>query len=400
LDSGEDFVWEEFGVSGAIFAMRIALWLAMLVLLVGCVWLVASLVRFLFNKNSFVIKLSMVIVGVVLFTAAIFCLSVTQNITTRMTREMQNRLMNVAELLAMQIPSEAFAELDSIDDYMGESYERVSRPLESVMLQQDEYAGMYCVLYKIIDGSVAEVFESDKNHGTVNYPYDWAMSDEMEILANGQPKTYMEPSWVDGGVIFALCPVYGKDREPLGLIEVGSDLAEFRKENRNLILTLFLNVISVSVTMIIVVLEILVFIDGRRKLRDLEAAGSPYIPVDLMRSATFLVYFIANMPTGFLPLYARNMIMADGRTFPFPTEFLIAAPISADVLLGAAGSLLGDWIVRKLGSRRTAIAGSVAITAGICLEAVSYDIFMLTAGFAVCGFGCGLILFLANLSIA
>jgi MFS family permease len=152
--------------------------------------------------------------------------------------------------------------------------------------------------------------------------------------------------------------------------------------------------------MIIIIMELLVFIDGRRKMIGPAAAEPSYVPVDMMRSATFLVYFIANISTGFLPLYARSMIAADSRTFLFPIEFLIAAPISADVLLGAVGSLLGDWIVGKLGFRRAAITGSAVITAGICLEAVSYDIFMLTAGFAVCGFGCGLILFLVHLRIA
>ena len=106
----------------------------------------------------------------------------------------------------MQIPSEAFAELDSIDDLMSERYEKATRTLEDVMLRQDGYAGMYCVLYKIIDGSIAEVYESDGDHGIVNYPYYWPIdgSDEMEILSTGNPKAYTYPSWVDGGVIFAL----------------------------------------------------------------------------------------------------------------------------------------------------------------------------------------------------
>ena len=401
LDGGRDSVSAEFEAGGAVFASRVGMWLAIFVFLAGGVWLIVSLSRFLIKKNSLVIKLSLAIIGGMLFTAAIFCLSVTRNITARMTQEMQNRLTNVAELLAMQIPGTAFAELDSIDDLMGEQYEKVTGPLENVMLQRDEYARMYCVLYKIIDGSIAEVYESDRNHGIVNYPYGWPLegSDEMEILSTGNPKAYTQPSWVDGGVIFALCPIYGETEEPLGLIEVGSDLAEFKRENRKLILTLFLSVISVSVTMIIVVLELMVFADGRGKMLEQAALGSPCIPVDLMRSAVFLVYFVTNITTSFLPLYARDMILTESG-FPFPMEFLIAAPISADVSMGAIGSLLGDWITRKLGLRRTAIMGGLVTTAGICLETASRGIFTLTAGFAVCGFGCGIILFLAHLKIA
>ncbi|MDR1979204.1 MAG: MFS transporter [Synergistaceae bacterium] len=402
IDKDGVSVREEFETADIVVVMRICAWIAALVFLAGCAWGLILLTRFLIRKNSFVVKFSSAVIVGTLLVAGVFCLIVTRDITNRMTREMLNRLTNVAELLALQIPGRAFDELDSVDDYMSATYVAVRESIENVVIRREEYAGMYCVLYKILDGSIAEVFDSDNDHGIVNYPYDWSLegSDEMEILGTGVPKTYTYPSWVDGGVIFALCPVYGDAEEPIGLIEIGSALAAFRRENRNLVLNLFLNVISMSIAMIIVVVELLVFVDARGKMAGLAARGSSYIPADMMRSAVFLVYFITNMATSFLPIYARDVILTEGRSFPFPIEFLIAAPISADVLMGAVASLLGDWIVRKLGLRRTAIIGGVVVTAGICLEVAFYDIFTLTAGFAVCGFGCGLILFLANLKIA
>ncbi|MCL2010577.1 MAG: MFS transporter [Synergistaceae bacterium] len=405
LDSEEKSVIDEFSVNNVIFALRLCSRLAVLILLAGCVWGMVSLARFLIRKNDFVINFSAaVIVGTMLITA-VFCLIVTKDITNRMTREMKSRLTNVAELVAMQIPADAFARLDSVSDYMNEDHSLISYTLEKIM-SRAEYSEMYCVLYKILDGSVAEVFESDNDHGIVNYPYDWPLegSDEMEILSTGQHKTYINPSWVDGGVIFSLCPVYGGDGEPIGLIEIGTALAAFRKETIDLILNLFLNVISVSVAMIIVVIELLVFVDGRRKT--LSAAGSPLdvsafrVPVDMVRSAVFLVYFITNVSTGFLPIYARELILKAGFSWSLPVEFLIAAPISADVFMGAIAALLGDWFVKKLGVRRTAIIGAAVIVFGACLAFAFYNFFTLTAGFAVCGFGCGLMLFLANLRVA
>jgi predicted MFS family arabinose efflux permease len=290
---------------------------------------------------------------------------------------------------------------------MNEDYAAVRDSIEKIIISRADYARMYCVLYRAIDGAIAEVFESENDHGIVNYPYDWPLegSDEMEILATGEGKTYVYPSWVDGGVIFSLCPIYGDTGEPIGLIEIGTDLAGFRKENRNLILNLFLNVISVSVAMIIVAVEVLMFAEGRGKMAGAAVSGQLRVPVEIMRGAVFLVYFISNISTSFLPVYARNLIVEKGISPAFgfaalPVEFLIAAPISADVLMGVIASLLGNWSIEKFGTRRAAVFAGLMVVAGICLECLSGAIFTLIAGFAISGFGCGFILFLADLHIA
>ncbi|MDR1515763.1 MAG: MFS transporter [Synergistaceae bacterium] len=398
---GEPRVLEVFEAGGGILALRVCAWLAALICLTGGAWGAVRLARFLVRKNNFVVKFSAAFVVGTLLITAVFCLMVTKDITNRMTREMLSRLTTTAELIAMQIPGEAFARLDSVDDTMGEDYAAVKGLIGKIVNSREDYAGIYCVLYRILDGSISEVFDSDNNHGIVNYPYDWPVegSDEMEILRAGIPKTYIYPSWVDGGVIFSLCPVYDYAGNPAGLIEIGSDLAAFRRDNRNLILNLFLNVVSMSIALIIIAIELLTFVGARAKMR-VSPLRAPSVPVDMMRGAVFLVYFITNMSTSFLPLYARDMILAGSEPILLPLEFMIAVPISADVLMGALASLFGDRIVRKLSIRRAAIAGGVVIVAGLCLEVVSNSIFMLAAGFATCGFGCGLTLFLANLRIA
>jgi predicted MFS family arabinose efflux permease len=407
LSGGEKFVLTELKLAFPIIAKRVCAWLAVLILLAYGAWAAFSFTRFLIRKNNFVIRFSAAVIAGIMFITAMFCLIVTKDITNRMTREMLQRLTSVAELLALQIPGESFVRLDSIDDTMNEDYAAVRDSIEKVIISRDDYASMYCVLYREIDGAIAEVFESENDHGIVNYPYDWPLegSDEMEILAAGEGKTYVYPSWVDGGVIFSLCPIYGDAGEPTGLIEIGTDLAGFRKENRNLILNLFLNVISVSVAMIIVAVEFLMFAEGRRKMAEAAALGKPRVPVEIMRCAVFLVYFISNISTSFLPVYARGLILGKGISPAFglealPAEFLIAAPISADVLMGVIASLLGNWSVEKFGTRRAAVFAGLMVVAGIWLECFSSAILTLTAGFAVSGFGCGFILFLADLHIA
>jgi MFS family permease len=392
--------FEEFSVSGAIMAKRVSVWISVILLVMyagmGAVWLS----RFIGKKRS-VVKISAAIIIGTLAITAVFSLIVMKNITDRLTREMLGRIATISELVAGQIPAESLSRLGGMGDYLGDDYTAVIETVDDILMNRDEYSGMYCVLYRILDGSIAEVYETDKNHGIVDYPYDWPVedSDEVEILNTGRYKTYIFPSWVDGGVIFVLSPIYGENGEPIGLIEVGSELSTFKRENQELVLTLFINVVSISIAMIIIMLEVLAFLDARRRVR-LGGPGGMDIPVDLARGAVFLVYFMTNISTSFLPIYARDMVQASGGTYPFPVEFLIAVPISADVLMGALAALFGDFICRKLGLKLTAILGAVLCAAGICVEFVFYSIATLIAGFAICGFGCGLTLFLAHLRVA
>ncbi|MDR1622263.1 MAG: MFS transporter [Synergistaceae bacterium] len=405
IENGQNAVLDRFAVSFKILAIRLGLWLSITVLSICLLWALIFLVRVIAaNRNDSLLKISCIVIPCTMIVTIVLCLIVTKETTNMMTTEMLTRLTSIAELVARQLPVDSLQGLNDVGDYMNDDYSSVKSLLEEALISKEEFARMYCVLYKILDGSISEVYDSDNNHGIVGYPYDWPVegSDEEEILTTGKYKTYIYPSWVDGGVIFSLCPVYGKNgngAEPVGLIEIGMDLAAFRKANRNLIVNIILNIVSMSVVMIIIAFEALSFLDARGRAARLMSSGAG-VPAFLMRSAVFLVYFTTNIATGFLPIYAREIIQAGGRDYPFPIEFLIAAPISSDVFMGALASLFGTSICRKLGIKITAILSGLLAVAGLCMEFLSADILWLTAGFALCGFGCGLTLFLANLKAA
>jgi predicted MFS family arabinose efflux permease len=402
IENGHNAVLEGFGVSFEILAIRIGLWLSMTVISVCLLWALVFAVRAIAaNRNDFLLKISGIVIPCTVIVTVVLCLIVTKETAGMMTAEMLTRLTSIAELIARQIPADSFQRLNGVRDYMNGDYDNVRKLLDEALISREEYARIYCVLYRILDGSISEVYDSDNNHGIVGYPYDWPVegSDEQEILTTGEYKTYIYPSWVDGGVIFSLCPIYGQNAEPAGLIEIGMDLAAFRKANRHLIANIILNIVSMSVVMIIIAFEALSFLAARRRAAMLMPLDG-CVPASFMRSAVFLVYFTTNISTGFLPIYAREVIHAGVRSYPFPVEFLIAAPISSDVFMGALASLFGTSICRKLGVKTVAVLSGLFAVAGLCLEFLSQDIIWLTAGFAVCGFGCGLALFLANLRVA
>jgi predicted MFS family arabinose efflux permease len=393
-----------FPASSRVIFMRLLTWLACGLLVLFLAYCVAALLLFVVRKNSFVAKFSTAVILGVIFVTAIFYLIVMKDISRRITGEMLNRFTTVGQLASRIIPKEAFVGLDSMDDYMGDDYQLVKNTIRNIFFNEAdiENENAYCVLYKVLDGAIAEVYTSD-GPGVVNYPYSWVFegSDEQHILETGEAKSYVFSSWVDGGVLFALCSINGEDGEPLGIIEVGTDLKSFQKDNSRLLTEIFLSIISVSVVIIMVSMEFLVFINARRKMNTLMTGGEGLgIPADLTRTAVFLVFFSTNMSTGFLPIYACDMIRQSGGMLGLSTEFLMAVPISADVLFGAVAALFGNFICRRLKIKYSAISAALLFIIGLGLQFAAANISVLSAGSAINGFGAGWMLYIINLSLA
>jgi predicted MFS family arabinose efflux permease len=402
--SGEVKKMTLFPASSRVIFMRLSIWLACGLLTFCIVYYVAVLLLFVVRKNSFVAKFSTAVILGTLFVTAIFFLIVTKDIYRRITGEMLSRFTAVGQLASRLIPKDAFADLDSMDDYMRDDYQLVKNTIRNLFFNEGDIKNenMYCVLYKVLDGAIAEVYTSD-GPGVVNYPFSWIFegSDEQHILESGETKSYVFSSWVDGGVLFALCPINGENGEPLGIIEVGTDLKSFQKDNSRLLTEIFLSIISLSVVIIMVSIEFLVFINARRKMNTLiNGEELLRIPADLTRAAVFLVFFSTNMSTGFLPIYARDMIKQSGGMFGLSTEFLMAVPISADVLFGAIAALLGNFICRRFKIKYSAVSAALFFTIGLGLQFGAANIVALSVGSAINGFGAGWMLYIINLSLA
>ncbi|MDR1874771.1 MAG: MFS transporter [Synergistaceae bacterium] len=411
---GEATCVESFPVSGKIFLLRLTLWLMPVLLAAYVIALVAAFIRYLVNKNDFVVRFSAAFMTGTVFVTVVLGLLAAKDFTGRMTREMLNHFTIVSRLMANQIPQDAFNSLNSMDDYMSDEYRTVQEQVEKLFSYNgEEYKNMYCVLYKNLDGAIASVYDSDGASDIVNFPYGWSAyegSDEQRILNTGEPKTYVLESWINGGVLFALSPVYGDDGAPLGLIEVGGDLTAFQKDIRNLLLDSLLNIASIAVAIIMITLEILIFIDARRQMRvknlatDVQTgapglAGCP-VPMDMVRTAVFFVYFTVNISTGFLPFYAREMVLRGNGLWGLSVEFLTAVPISTDVFFGALASVTGSLVCKALKVKRALQLSTLLLFGGLFMQFAAPDLIWLSAGSAINGTGWGLLLFVLNLYIA
>jgi predicted MFS family arabinose efflux permease len=152
-----------------------------------------------------------------------------------------------------------------------------------------------------------------------------------------------------------------------------------------------------------VALEIIIFLRGRaeyhKRRLSLQAGSALKVPNDLLRILVFIIFFITNMSTSFLSLYALN-ISGNETGLPIPKEVLAAIPISAEVLFGAVFSIMGNVVIKLIGQKKSVILGGVLFTAGLLIRLLLPNIWILTLGNSIMGSGWGILLLIVNTVIA
>ena len=377
--------------------------LALMIVLIGCVCLGGLLIHSIIKKGSTILKISSLVMIGTLCITGVFCLLVVQNFQDRMVKEMMDRAGAVAHITAKDLPKEEFKRIQHAYDYMGEDYNKVRDYIRSIFLSGDKsISDLYCVLYKVQDGNIVSTYTLEENTGSV-YVYDWAYedSDEQAIMTSKEARDYSSVSNSEGSYILTVAPIIDGDGEAIGLIEVGSDLTTFNKENQQMIIELFLNIMAIAVVVILVSLEVIIFLQARKNYKEkIVTVGDKAPSVELMRIVVFLVFFITNVVTAFLPLYAKRIVEESGGLWGIPIEVWMAIPISAEALFGAIFSIYGTFFIDRMGKRGAALLGSLFMLVGLVGRAVVPNILVFTLGNAVMGCGWGILLLIINATIA
>ncbi len=312
------------------------------------------------------------------------------------------RAQLASAVVTAQLPADAFTRLDSADDFMGEDYEAVREMVTSIFFNETEtMRDLYCVLYKVVDNTLVISYSLTEGAGAI-YPYDWPMegSLEEEILTTGKGVKF-QSSTSEGEYLFTYDPLFDDQGNAIGIIEVGKDMKSYRKEINSMIFDAFVNVMATTVVMILTVFELIHFFKGRSEYIELEKSLGKgrvrEIPAEIMRMVSFLVFFLTNLATAFLPVYA--MQLSEEVSIGLAPEVMAAIPISAEVITGAIFSVVGVNLVEKMGEKKAVFFSSILFIAGFVLRIIPH-IGMLILGNAVLGVGWGVILLVATMRIS
>lgn len=381
----------------------LGVWCCLLAVAFGILNVFILLLRNIITGNSIYAKsVTGMLAGTIVLTG-LFAMTIYGDWTEYMTQEMVGKTASVSALAAELIPGDSLKQIDGIEDYGSEAYKTVRDTARKMFVKTDKsMADLYCTIYRIQDGVITVAYSIEDYVGAV-YPYDWPYegSDEQIIMNEQIQMSYDDYVTSEGGFIFTNSPILDSEGNTVGIMEVGTDLYNFQQDNRTMIMGVVISAIAIAVTLILIVSELLIFIEGhgKRKKAIEQGTSKRVIPVSMLRILVFLIFFVTNMPKGFLPMY----IMKQAETEPLfglSPAFLISIALSAEVLFGAIFSVGGNVVLRFFGRRKTAILGSILFTGGLCMRAIVPTILFFIVGNAIMGAGWGLLLLIVQILIA
>lgn len=413
--NSDEVIWDEDGeiqaestfryssdINKSVYIFWIAAIFACLAL---AFFLVLGIIR-LIKSDSSTVRMSVIVIALTFGVAGLFIGLTFDNFNDRLLQETHEREDTIALALDNTMPKDSFLALNDLSAYNSNDYKAVKKSVEDLLLDEEGKAGdLYCVLYSINNGVITERYTIEEAFG-INYPYDWEYvdSDEEYIMTTGEKLFYQSLGNSEGNFMFTLNPLFGDDGKVIGLIEIGTDLTSFNEANQSLIRDLIINILVMSIVIIMIAIEIIAFVNSRKKFKQLLHAGdikrTNAVRANMLRIIVFLVFFVTNITTCFLSYYALTLA-ENGETFlNLPSEILAAFPISAEVLTGALFSFFGSFFIKKFGRRNSGIIGGILFTAGLCIRFIRTSLLTLTIGNAVQGCGWGIVLLIINTMIA
>lgn len=355
-------------------------------------------IRQILTKGSRMAKISLAMVLITAGLTVIFSVIVLGNVQERLTNEMLKRASTMGEMIANKIPTEELLKIQGPEDYGSEAYEAVYKAVREDFVTTDgTLSDMYCVIYTLEEDVVVTRCILEEVNGCA-YANEWDSYAEKDVLKSGISDYYAETGSY-GAFVFDLSPIFDEEGNSVGLVEVGRDLNIIARENRQMVLEIYLNLVAVAAVSLMIGYELLVFWASRKEYEIQKKEKNNYkVPPNMLRIIVFLIFFTINIPTGFIAIYANQL--AEGWEYlPIPGAVLAAVPISAEVLMGALLSVCGSFFIRKLGQWRAGVLGGVLFTAGLASRFLP-NLWMLALGGALQGCGWGVILLIVNLMIA
>lgn len=386
----------EFGTDQLIRIKIIVGKIAVLLFSLTALYFIFLGIRLFLRKSSKMIKIITAVCGMIALLTFLILIMIIPGYREQLSDELRERAQEIAYLSAKQIPLDSLENIDSVSDFMDEDYLKVKEAVNGMFLdEKSSVNNFYCILYTVRDEVITVNYSTDESGGAV-YPYDWPYEGAQEQTIYETKEGMVFSAWnsSEGNYTFALYPIMNENEEVKGLIEVGINTESFDRMLNDIILDLLITVVVVASVLLFMILEVLIFLEGRKKYA---VRRSGCLPNELFRTLVFLIFLVTNITTSFLAVYAISL--AKGNQLPFPEELMASLPISAEVMAGAVFSLTGSGIIKKLGQRKAAIAGAVVMTTGMFLRIIP-DLWILTAGQLLVGCGWGVILLIVNMQIS
>ena len=314
-------------------------------------------------------------------------LSTTQEKTLK---SVSQDLLQTAQIISQQPIGKPLSTINSLSDYNSSEYTELQKNLDGIIdASYQSGSNQYYVLYKVKNGILFGVMDSEDTSGSI-YPisgsfsgslYESAMTTDQIVLCDSDQDQY-------GLWAYALTPIYDESNQPVGLLEVGTNLYSFHQTNREFIQTIAWNVITLVTIMIVLLTEFFYCSPVFLKHEKEDSTGES--TVSLIRLVSFSIFFTASLQDSFLPVLSSELY-AQTPLF-LPQSIGAALPLSLELLFTGIASPSSGCLVDKFGVKKVFIAGLLLQSSGLILCGAFLNYFSLVFGKIIIGCGIGITL--------
>lgn len=319
-------------------------------------------------------------------------ITITQMVSNQKATVME-QLNLFCDILVENTDTEALANIDSLADYKGEDFNQVKEPLDALTRMGYENGMYYYYAIYSTDGEIIYTIMDFEETLPARYPvYAYGEEGYTEVLAEGESVEFGGDVSSYGSWAFVLKPIRNAAGEPMAIMEVGTNLDDLDSQIQELVKEVALTILSMAVVLLMIIVEIIFYAEHReRKRKNLALPGlAAQFPLRLL---IFLAYLVDCMQDAFVSILANQLYTP---ILGIPQSVGAALPLSAQVFAAAVMAFLGGGLSRKLGVKKTLVAGFLLEITGCLLCGAGGTYFSLLGGKAVIGMGLGLIIVSLN----
>ncbi|MBR2527826.1 MAG: MFS transporter [Blautia sp.] len=302
------------------------------------------------------------------------------------SREKQTRLF--AEMLLENIDANALTRLDRSSDYSSEEYTAVKTPLDEKTREYYETGDYYYyIIYRALNGNISYIMDFEDTM-PVAYPVyedDPENNEYAQVMHTGEEILVSEISSY-GSWCFLLAPIFDSQGNIIAELEVGQNLDELNKAQRDLTMELIVSTAVSTVVLTMLLLE-LTFLLGffQSKLSWIYLDDVEIVPV---RTLMFLSYLADSMQDAFIAILCSQLYQGG---LPIPDGVAIALPLSAQLFMMAVFSFFAGSMTEDFGSKKSITLGMLVQFSGFlcCVIGANYPAILL--GKMLIGSGMGIV---------
>ena len=285
-------------------------------------------------------------------------------------------------------------------NYGGEDFRVLKKAVDSIGDASYEQGLYYYIVLMALDDEGARVAVDYENTYACNQRvYEYGDNDTTNAMETGETIINRGDISAFGSWICVTKPVRDEDGRVTAAIEVGTSADQLNLRVKQFFRETLFSVLSVTVVVIMLIMEIIFAINFYEKKKGLSAGERDSTNSIPIRLTVFAIYLTDCMQDAFIALLCERLCRASdsGLLQCIPEGIAIALPISGQLLFAAIASLIGGRYVSRLGSKKTMTAGLLIQLSGLLICGIFGNAYIaIMLGKLFIGFGEGMVYVTAN----